>query len=55
MNNLIVKIYGDSLSLPRPQDCVDYGEEYGYKLKLLLEEDLKKIFTFGTGLWVEQE
>lgn len=44
MNNLIVKIYGDSLSLPRPQDGVDYGEEYGYKLKLLLEEDLKKFF-----------
>ena len=44
MERIVLKIYGDSLSLPRLQDRIDYGDEYGSILKLLLENTFSKTF-----------
>ena len=35
-DKMVIKIYGDSLSLPRPQDGVNYGDEYA----LIVQRDL---------------
>ncbi|MCX7829826.1 MAG: hypothetical protein N2445_02020 [Acidobacteria bacterium] len=51
MKNLLIKVYGDSLSLPRPQDNIDFGEEYSFLLKLMLEEKKgENIFLWNRSL-----
>lgn len=37
--NIVVKIYGDSLSLPRTQDGIDYGDEFA----LLIQKEISDV------------
>ncbi len=51
MGDLILKIYGDSLSLPRPKDGIEFGEEYSYLLKKRMEKEVnEEVFCWNRSI-----
>ncbi len=51
MDDLILKVYGDSLSLPRPKDGIGFGKEYSYLLKKRVEKELnKEVFCWNRSM-----